>query len=60
MKRASIGSAEATPAGNEHFSGSVSMKMLAEVDAPRNPGIDHPLQRAVNRRAADARVLPAD
>ena len=39
MKRASIGSAEATPAGNEHFSGSVSMKMLAEVDAPRGSAL---------------------
>ena len=35
MKRASIGSAEAAPAGNEHFTGAVRMKMLADVDAPK-------------------------
>ena len=29
-------------------------------DAPRDAGADHPLQRAVDGRAADARVLRAD
>ena len=33
---------------------------LAEVDAARDAGVDHPLQRAVDGRAADPRVLRAD
>lgn len=39
MKHANIGSTQATPAGNEHFTGSVSMKELAEVDAPRGTAL---------------------
>ena len=33
---------------------------LAEVHAARDAGVDHPLQRAVDRRAADPGVLRAD
>ena len=33
---------------------------VAEVDAPRDAGVDHPLQRAIDRGAADPRVLAAD
>ena len=33
---------------------------LAEVDAARDSGVDHPLQRAVDGRAADPAVLRAD
>lgn len=39
MKHVSIASVEATPAGTEHFTGSVSMKMLAEVDAPQGSAL---------------------
>jgi quercetin dioxygenase-like cupin family protein len=39
MQKSSIGSVEATPAGNEHFTGSVSMKSLATVDAPRGTAL---------------------
>ncbi len=35
MKQTNIDLVAAEPAGNEHFSGSVSMKSLATVDAPR-------------------------
>ena len=33
---------------------------LAEVDLPRDPGVHHPLQRAVDGRPADAVVFLAD
>ena len=33
---------------------------FAEVDFARDAGVDHPLQRAVDGRAADAGVLAAD
>ena len=33
---------------------------LAEVDLPRDAGVDHPLQRAVDGRAADPLVLAPD
>ena len=33
---------------------------LAEIHSPRDAGFDHPLERAVDGRAADARVFVAD
>ena len=33
---------------------------LAEIDFARDVGVDHPLQRAIDRRPADARLLASD
>jgi hypothetical protein len=33
---------------------------FTKVDAARDTGIDHPLQRPVNRRAADPRIITAN
>jgi hypothetical protein len=44
----------------------MSVRMLeakppfAEIDLPGNAGFNHPLQRAVNRGAADSLILPPD
>ena len=39
MNRTNVATVAAEPAGNEHFSGSVSMQSLATVDAPRGSAL---------------------
>ena len=60
LRRAVAGGADEMEMPRMAVRGLEARPPLAEIHLAGDAGADHPLQRAVDRRAADARVLAAD